>query len=561
MKPLPQIEVRSYFQTMPASVFEGARGVDAAAEIRAMVRAAPDSKGVQRILDRISLKLNCHAVLVEPGDAVAHDATPRELFGDIHAVSTGLAAAVARSLEGRPVCLLPVGVGRSVAVLVVVGNEVGTFTPEQRSLLADATVPLLLARQMRETRMREARVNRAEDRNREAVLQLLVVGATAAARRAADALGPRLPDLVRVHLIECAGRRVTEMVHWCAEKAVGAAWVVRCPVYRRHVVVLARSDADEFVGALKALAANDKSYHVGSSPEMAITEFATAYRHAFHGLSVARHRPGRYAAFRERGELSEILSGIGERWARRTLAPLLAYAPSRPQDPDSEELFFTLTSWLNFHNGAIRYLRIHRNTLSSRLRRIASLLGVDLSDVATQARLNLATQLFSTPGTGPDLTLDDLLNRPEVQHWAQTLLRPLHGSDPRLTETLRAWLDNGAQIGATATALGVSASGVRKRLLRVEDLVERSVLGSPSARYDLSLALELETRVPRASRTAPATDIVSCDVQMHHVSWPTRHDPADHPVGDTRGVQVTAPVEPESHQPPTHRRDTDPNAV
>ncbi|MEV0054352.1 helix-turn-helix domain-containing protein [Saccharopolyspora shandongensis] len=43
----------------------------------------------------------------------------------------------------------------------------------------------------------------------------------------------------------------------------------------------------------------------------------------------------------------------------------------------------------------------------------------------------------------------------------------------------------------TAAELGVSVVGVRKRLLRVENLLGRSLLNGPSARYDLYLALRV----------------------------------------------------------------------
>jgi DNA-binding PucR family transcriptional regulator len=135
---------------------------------------------------------------------------------------------------------------------------------------------------------------------------------------------------------------------------------------------------------------------------------------------------------------------------------------------------------------------VHRNTLAARLRLIGSLLGVELAEVATQARLQLALQVVDAPGGDSDPPLEQLLTRPEVRHWAAQQRAPLHGADPRLVDTLRTWLDHRAQIGATATALGVSASGVRKRLGRVEQLVQRSLLDSPSARYDLCLAFGLD---------------------------------------------------------------------
>ena len=67
-----------------------------------------------------------------------------------------------------------------------------------------------------------------------------------------------------------------------------------------------------------------------------------------------------------------------------------------------------------------------------------------------------------------------------------------HLDDARLfLTTLRAWLASDGRLDSTATALGISVPGTRKRLLRLEGVLERSVLNGPSARYDLWLALRI----------------------------------------------------------------------
>jgi DNA-binding PucR family transcriptional regulator len=57
--------------------------------------------------------------------------------------------------------------------------------------------------------------------------------------------------------------------------------------------------------------------------------------------------------------------------------------------------------------------------------------------------------------------------------------------------TLRVWLGKNARIEATASALGISVPGTRKRLTRIEEILERSLLSGPSARYDLWFALRV----------------------------------------------------------------------
>ncbi|MCM2413162.1 helix-turn-helix domain-containing protein [Streptomyces sp. RKAG290] len=53
---------------------------------------------------------------------------------------------------------------------------------------------------------------------------------------------------------------------------------------------------------------------------------------------------------------------------------------------------------------------------------------------------------------------------------------------------MRTWLACEAQLGAAAEALEISVPGMRKRLTRLETVLQRSLLRSPSARYDLWLA-------------------------------------------------------------------------
>ncbi|WP_308120364.1 helix-turn-helix domain-containing protein [Streptomyces bambusae] len=102
------------------------------------------------------------------------------------------------------------------------------------------------------------------------------------------------------------------------------------------------------------------------------------------------------------------------------------------------------------------------------------------------------------PPPGPAGTLDDVLAHPDVAAWARRQLRPLTGPDapPGARQTLVAWLRHEAQLGPAAAALGLSVPGARKRIGRIEVVLERSLLQSPSARYDLWLALRAVGVIP-----------------------------------------------------------------
>lgn len=81
--------------------------------------------------------------------------------------------------------------------------------------------------------------------------------------------------------------------------------------------------------------------------------------------------------------------------------------------------------------------------------------------------------------------LDAVLRRPGVRDWAERQLAPVDGSE----ETLRTWLRCQGRLGPAAAELGLSVPGARKRLARLETVLQRSLLRPPSARYDLWLAL------------------------------------------------------------------------
>ena len=88
--------------------------------------------------------------------------------------------------------------------------------------------------------------------------------------------------------------------------------------------------------------------------------------------------------------------------------------------------------------------------------------------------------------------IEGMLDTDAVRRWAQRRLAPLLTDDaePLLT-TLQTWLANNARLDAAAAFLGISVPGIRKRLLRVGGILERSVLDGPSVRYDLWLALRI----------------------------------------------------------------------
>lgn len=391
------------------------------------------------------------------------------------------------------------------------------------TLLADALMPLSLCREAEAVERRRRRVDLAESRGREAVLHLLMTGQLSIAHQVAGALRPRLPDPVRVCVVECPRGSRDEVARVCAEADGGRSWIVRCPVYARHLILVMpaedgpdRGRPDGGASTDQVVAALVKECVVGVSEQVPLAGTATGYRQAFHALAVARELPARHARFGLAPEPALVVGPVGRQWADDLLTPLLTHVARRAQDPGSQELAATAASWLAFSSHATDHLKVHRNTLAARLRLIGELLGLDLNRLADQSALDLALRIRATPapayppdpartarttGLGPRdgvaHDLDEVLRHPAVQEWAARQLAPVVAPVPGAAEeTLRAWLRCEGRLGPTAAELGISVPGARKRLTRLETVLRRSLLRPPSARYDLWLAMRARDLAP-----------------------------------------------------------------
>ncbi|MEV7415925.1 helix-turn-helix domain-containing protein [Streptomyces sp. NPDC089919] len=427
----------------------------------------------------------------EAAELVARGAAELAARGVRSAVLDGPAAAVLLFALDAGASRDP---GPARALAAVLGRP---YHPGAAGLLADAAVPLGLALYAEDAERRHERAAVAESRSREAVLHLLMNGRLSTAHQIAEALTPSLPDPFRMYVVECMAGQRESVTRLCAELTGGSAWIVRCPVYVRHLIVLVPAGSTGPDGPdplAEALVGVDRDCAAGISETVHLRDCPAAYAQAFHALAVARGRGDRYARFGAGPELALAAHRAGAAWAHALLAPLHGHQPRRAQDPGGQELRATAHAWINFTSHATRLLKIHRNTLATRLRLVESLLGLDLAALRDQSALSLALRL--TPRDAPAPAgpaapgLDAVLADPGVAGWAAAHLRPLTGPDapPGAAGTLRAWLDHDAQLVPTAAALGISVPGARKRLTRLEVLLERSLLQSPSARHDLWLA-------------------------------------------------------------------------
>ncbi|MCC8479963.1 helix-turn-helix domain-containing protein [Streptomyces globisporus] len=494
--------------------------------------------GTAELLRWLAWRAEGWAGIVGPDGTVLHAAarTAGAMVPDV----AGLVAESANALAERGVQAYSVDTGEHTALLFPlsafpqgVGDPavpvLAVVTPRPvaaglATLLADVVLPLSLCLQAETLERKRRRVDLAESRGREAVLHLLMTGQLSIAQQVAGALRPRLPDPVRVCVVECSGDDRDEVARVCVDADGGRSWIVRCPVYARHLILVMPAEDAEDAGEKapepgaaptdETVAARVGDCVVGVSESVPLADTATGYRQAFHALAVARELPTRHARFGVSPDPALVVGPAGRRWADELLNPLLTHVPRRAQDPGSQELLATATSWLAFSSHATDHLKVHRNTLAARLRLIGELLGLDLHRLADQAALDLALRVRATPApactpevpsSGPPFPyasgtsmaaggLDAILCRPAVRDWADQQLAPVLG-DQQLPpvlgaeETLRTWLRCEGRLGPAAAELGISVPGARKRLTRLETVLQRSLLRPPSARYDLWLAL------------------------------------------------------------------------
>ncbi|MFF4224253.1 helix-turn-helix domain-containing protein [Streptomyces abikoensis] len=458
---------------------------------RSLLRWLADRTGTWvRLIDAVGTAL-------PPVPADALDSQAAEL------IRRGLRELASRSLrsvsldgENHAVLLFPLDGPRRVRTPVLTAVTPRPVPAHLPTLLADAASTLGLYWQAEHTERLRQRLERAEAHNREAVLHLLMNGHLTAAHQVAGALHPSLPSVIRFYVVECPPRVRGDLAARCTEVAEGA-WIVPCPVYADHVLVIAPAApaAPAGVPALEeTFAALTDDCLVGVSGDLPLCDTATGYAQAFHALAAARGQSVRYARFTSRPDLALAIGPAAATWAKEVLAPLRAYSAKRSQDPDSEELVATAASWLAFSSQATAHLKIHRNTLSARLKHIGELLNLDLDRLADQSLLALAVRADTVPSDNRDSgivhSLDELLTRPAAVAWARQQLGPIRArpSSDELNRTLTTYMCNDGRLGPTAAALALSATATRKRLARVEALLERSLLRSPSARYDLWLA-------------------------------------------------------------------------
>jgi hypothetical protein len=460
-------------------VAEAARAADALA----LVRLVSGPGAVGAVLEWLARRTGGAAALVAGGGSVLAAAPchpGREVVGAVGELyRRGTPSGVAGRDRGRTVHMVALGRDPYLVLEGRDGDRYGT-------LLADAARLLELSLRSEEYTRERYRMDQARARGREAVLHLLVAGDVTLAHRVAGAMGDRLPGPLRVCVVESPRRERVAAAARLEAAADGAAWIVPCPVRSRHLIALVRTEVDHWE---ERVLEEIPECRVGMSAEIALRETAVGYEQAFHALAVARKTPERCSRFGEHDGLGSLLGPAGARWAVELLNPVLAHEPGRRSAPAGEELLDTLASWLTFGAAAAHHLKIHRNTLTARLRLVEQLLELDLlTGVGARSTAWLALRLrtaHAPPPTADPAALPALLAGPAVRTWAHARVDVL---SPAVADAVIAWLAADTCLTGAATALGLSPPGLRKRLVRAEGVLGRSLLNAPTAAYELWLA-------------------------------------------------------------------------
>ncbi|WP_309062357.1 helix-turn-helix domain-containing protein [Streptomyces sp.] len=451
----------------------------------------PAGRDVRRVVDWLAGTVRGAVSLQDAaGTLVAGTRLPlsEALVADI---TSGRIASAAWEGEGRHLRLVKVGHPSQICVLAV--SRDAPFDRSTSDVVTHTAQVIELLLTAHESAVAGHRLRRATADLRLAILQLLMVEDTVAARRVAAGLWPGLldADTACVYVVESDPVRRDRLAEECLDTTREEALVVRCPAMDGHVIVV--SPRETTADTLRSLVGRHPDTFLGGSARQNLARTATAYGQAVSALAVAHFRADKTAVYAERTHPERLIDPTALRgWTARVLRPLDAL-PHHTR----AELLATTRLGLEFTAvNTAKVLGVSRNTVRARMERVEVMLGTDFDDLTARAVVHLAlhTQinlLDGQAGAGPAAAsphLADLLAGPAVRAWAQGLLGRLDGDTRNLRRTLRTWIAVGGNAERAAQALGVHAQTVREHVRGAEPVLERRLLAAGTDLYEVVLA-------------------------------------------------------------------------
>lgn len=451
----------------------------------------PSGRDLRRVVDWLAGTVRGVAGLQDAdGTVLAGTLLPLE-EGLATGITSGRLASAAWEGEGRHLRLVKVEHAGRIHLLAV--SRPAPFDRHTSDVVTHTAQVIELLLAARESTAAGQRLRRATADLRLAILQLLMVEDTVAARRVAAGLWPGLLDADRacVYVVESDAERRDRLAQECLDTTEEEALVVRCPAMDGHVIVVSPREAT--APALRSLVRRHPDTYLGGSVWQSLARTATAYGQAVSALAVARFRPDKTAVYAERTRPERLMDPAALRgWTAALLRPLDAL-PHHTR----AELLATTRLGLEFTAvNTAKILGVSRNTVRARMERVESMLGTDFDDIAARAVVHLAlhTQITLQDGrTGTDPSaapggLAGLLAGPAVRTWAEGLLGRLDEDTRNLRRTLRAWIAVGGNAERAAQTLGVHAQTVREHVRSAEPVLERRLPAFGTDLYEVVLA-------------------------------------------------------------------------
>ncbi|MFH9011838.1 helix-turn-helix domain-containing protein [Streptomyces sp. NPDC017943] len=451
----------------------------------------PAGRDVRRVVAWLSGTVDAAVALQDDaGNLMAGDRLPLD-GGLVADVAAGRIASAAWQSRERHLRLVRVEHAARSCVLAV--SRATPFDRRASDAVTHTAQVIGLLLTAHESAAAGHRLRRATSDLRLAILQLLMVEDTVAARRVAAGLWPGLldADTACVYVVESAPSARDRVARECLDRTGENALVVRCPAMSGHVIVV--SPRDSAAGALRSLVAGHRDLFLGGSVRQSLARTATAYGQAVSALAVAHFRPDKTAVYAERTHPERLMDPeLLRGWTARALRPLDAL-PHHTR----AELLATNRLGLEFTAvNAAKVLGVSRNTVRARMERVENLLGADFTGLAARAVVHLAVNTrIGLPDSHPadgsrgrGALLADLLSGPALRSWARDLLGRLDADARNPRRTLRAWIAAGGNAERAAQALGMHAQTVREHVRSAEPVLERRLLTSGTDLYEVVLA-------------------------------------------------------------------------
>ncbi|MFI1032625.1 helix-turn-helix domain-containing protein [Streptomyces sp. NPDC020951] len=451
----------------------------------------PTGRDVGRIVDWLAKTLDATVSLRDDeGTSLAGPLTPLDeaLAADI---TGGRLASAAWEGDGRFVRLMRVELTRPGSVGVLAVTRTSSFDRRASDVVTHTVGVLELLLRAQQTAATGHRLARATADLRLAILQLLMVEDTIAARRVAAGLWPGLldTDTACVYVVEVSPEERDRLAAACVAATRDEALVVRCPALDGHVIVVVPDDSAG--SALRALCDRNPGAFLGGSSRQSLAHTATAYGQAVSALAVARFRPDKTAVYAERTHPERLMDPeVLRTWTTRLLRPL----DTLPHHTRAELLATTRLGLEFTAVNAAKVLGVSRNTVRARMERVENLLRTDFSDLTVRAAVHLALNaqvgIAQEPigAAAAPSRFGELLTGPALLAWAQDLLARLDTDGRDLRGTLRAWIAAGGNAERAAQRLSVHAQTVREHVRSAEPVLERQLLAGGSDLYEVVLA-------------------------------------------------------------------------